>query len=744
MLFQEAAGSVVGLVKSVRKHWTLVLAVSFLGAGLGLLYAKTQARVYQAASLVEIDSHAAQPLGNRPGATVIELGSGDTWESSREYYETQYKIIASDRVLEAVARDLNLASDWDFFGQHARPEAPPSLENTTRTLRTRVTVEPVKYSRLVYVKVEDTEPARAKRICDAVAAAYIEQNLQNAVSATTDAVAWLGGQLDHVKLELDQDENALSAFKRTNDLPSTSINEVSNMLRIEMQELDLALTHTRTKKEELQARYAELATVVAENVDVLPASELLSSAFLGTLRAQYQEAVRARIALIGSGKGENHPDVRGVDEKIAETKAALLSEVHNIQGAVERDLAIVTREEAGNAKLFENTRRQAVDLNMKEIEYHRLDRSREQNEKLFGMLLERMKEADLTRMMRVNNIRVVDVAKQPRAPIRPQVPLDIGLGLFVGLALGMAGAWIKDQLDSSMKTPDDIEKHLSLTFLGLLPDVAENHESGSTKRRRRQRRRRSPTTEQPGLLELSVHAHPLSGIAEAARAIRTNLIFMNPDQPHRRILMTSAAPTEGKTMAACSIAIAFAQGGQRVCIVDCDMRRPRLHRIFGRTGDAGVTNVLIGDASVDDVAKATGIENLWSVPAGPTPPNPADILHSARFRKFLDELSERFDRIILDSPPLVAVTDSAIISTLCDGVVFVVRAFETSRQLGAQGLRSLRDVEAPILGAILNAVDLSRHEYTAYYHYYYYKGDGYRETTKEPGDGDGMSAQQAN
>jgi capsular exopolysaccharide synthesis family protein len=177
-----------------------------------------------------------------------------------------------------------------------------------------------------------------------------------------------------------------------------------------------------------------------------------------------------------------------------------------------------------------------------------------------------------------------------------------------------------------------------------------------------------------------------------------------------------------------------------VCIVDCDLRRPRLHRIFGRAGDAGVTSVLVGDATLDQVAQPTGIDNLWCIPAGPTPPNPADVLHSQRFRAFLQELGEHFDRVIIDSPPVVAVTDSAIISTLVDGTVFVVRAFKTSKHLCAQGLRVLHDVDARIVGAVLNAVNLSRQEYAYYYHYYYYKRDGYRGSRPSGDDDDHSEA----
>jgi capsular exopolysaccharide synthesis family protein len=669
---------------------------------------------------LEISPHAPQPLGDST-SPALDIGAGFFWDN-HAYYETQYKIIASDRVLAAVARDLGLANDPEFT--HAKPGGrPPTVDDATAILRGEVTVEPVKYSQLVWIMVESTNSAQARRLCDAVANAYIDENLRTALSATSDAVVWLGGQLDHVRGDLEKDENALYEFKQKNDLPSTSINEASNMLRVEMQELDTALTHTRTKKQELAARYGELSKVSDQNPDEVSASELLASSFLQTLRTQYQEAAKERLSLLAEGKGENHPSVKRIDERVAETRTALLSEVRNVKGAVERDLAIVTREEAGDAALFEATRRRAVELNMKEIEYHRLDRARDQNEKLFGMLLERMKSADLARMMKVNNVRVVDRATESTAPIRPRTSVNLTVGLFLGLFLGIALAWGREQLDSSLKTPGELETELGVTFLGLLPEMDGADRDRGGHRRSRGGRRLDPRPAES--VELVVHNRPLSGIAEAARSIRTNLLFMNPDRPYRTLLVSSAAPSEGKTTVACSIAIALAQGGQRVCIVDGDLRRPRLHRIFNRAGDRGLTNVLVGDATIDEVAHPTVVENLWSIPAGAIPPNPADVLHSERFNRVIEDLATRFDRVIIDSAPLVAVTDSAIISTRVDGTVFVVRAFKTSKHLSAQGLRALRDVDSRVVGAVLNAVNLNRQEYSYYYHYYYYKREGY-------------------
>jgi capsular exopolysaccharide synthesis family protein len=720
--------SVPAVLKALRKHWAVVVACFFVGSVAALLYAKSQTKIYEAATMIEIDPNPVPVLDNKE-SSMLAMGAGP-FSDAEEYYTTQYRIITSQGVLNAVARDLSLASDHDFMGHGASSAMPPSAEAAGSLLAAHVAIEPIKASRLAYIKVRDTNPKRAKRLSDAIANAYIEQNLQQAVDASSEAVTWLDGQIDHLKGQLETSENKLYEFKQKNDLPSTSINESSNMLRLEMGEFDMALTHTRTRKQEILARAEGLAKVSPDNPTELPSSELLADTQLTALRMQYQEALNARDALIAENKGENHPLVRVAESHLATAKEALLTEVRNVQGAVQRDLEIITRQEAGESTLFERARRVAVDLNMKEIEYHRLERDRDQSEKLFALLSERLKEADLSRMMKVNNVRVVEAAAEPGEPISPRVSVNVLIGAGLGLLLGLAFAWGREQLDTSLKTPDDLEQRLGVTFLGLLPQIDDSDEPRYGRRKPRSRLK-DHALESP---ELVGHNLPLSGLAEAARAIRTNLVFMNPDRPHRKLLVTSAAPAEGKTTVACSIAIALAQGGQRVCIVDCDLRRSRLHRIFNRVGEAGVTNVLVGEATLDEVAKPTGIDNLWSIPAGPTPPNPADIFHSERFRQFIADLGDRFDRVVIDSPPLVAVTDAVVLATLVDGTVFVVRAFKTSRHLSSQGLRSLRDVDAPVVGAVLNAVNLSRHEYSNYYHYYYYKREGYPSTSASDGE----------
>ncbi len=578
-LGDDAPAAALAALRLLRKHWPILLVASLVAAALGLVYSKSQPRVYEAATMLEFDPDVVRPLADKTDP-FREMAS--SWDN-HEFYETQYKVMTSDRVLSAVVRDLGLQSDPSFAGKDGAAHPLP-LDSATDMLRGRLHVEPVKNSRLTYIKVEDTDPKQAQKLANAISNTYIAQNLEKTVNATGDAVVWLNSQLDHFRTELESNENSLHDFKKQNDLPSSTIEEISKQIRAEMSQYDSALTTTRTHKQELLARNAELANVTSANPDDVPASELLSNGFLNGIRTQYQTAMRERDELIAGGKGEKHPLVLQADERIAQTKKQLLEEVQNIRGAVQRDLAIINREEAGESQLYEEARRKAVELNLKELEFHRLDRVRAENEKVYDALLEQTKDADLARMMNVNNVRIVDTAQEPRGPIRPRVPVNVAVGALTGLLLGIGLVLLREQADSSLKSPADVEQRLGVAFLGMVPAVDANDDGSKSVRRRNRRPSRTPGEMPP---ELLVHERPLSSVAEAARTIRTNLMFMNPDQPYRSVLVTSAAPGEGKTTVACSLAISLAQGGQKVCIVDCDLRRPRLHRIFERVGDAG-------------------------------------------------------------------------------------------------------------------------------------------------------------
>jgi polysaccharide biosynthesis transport protein len=718
----------------LRKHWATALAVALAVSLSVTFYTLGQTKIYRTNATVQFDPTPPRPLG-KGVETVVDMGAGDYW-NNREYYETQYKVIQSMRLATATVKQLGLNNDASFLrnlppGSHPGPfETTP--EDAAEVLRGRLGVEPVKESRLAIVRYDDADPQRAQKVLSTLLDLYIEHNMDDALDSTNSAVEWLRSQLDKLKNDLESNEMALHDYKLNKNILSVQYDDQSNMLREEIKQINDTLTGVHTKRVELTARRNELMKVSDEDPSILPATELLQSSVLSQLRQNFVQAVRDRDGLLGSGKGTNHPEVLSASARVDASRSALLSEVKNIKGAVERDLAVVNAQAAGLSGLFEKAKTQALDLNLLEIEYNRLKRSKENTEKLYELVLERTKESDLTRMLRVNNLRILDRPLAPKTPVRPRVPINIAIGIIVGLLLGASAAVGRALMDRTIKTPDDVDRELGLPFLGLVPEI----DDGAGKPSYYGRRKRSRHLKNTGTQELMVHEHPSSGIAEASRAIRTNLMFSSPDHPYKTLLVTSAGPSEGKTTVACCIAIAMAQAGQKVCIIDCDLRRPRLHRIFGKSSDVGVTtSLLAGD--LNEGALPTDVPNLSVIPAGPLPPNPAEIVQSDRFRVALARLGERFDRIVIDSPPLIPVTDATILSTIVDGTVVVIKGFVTKKDFARQAVRSLQDVGAKVAGVILNAVNLDRHEYK--YYYYYYKRDNYYSADRH-GHGHGHTA----
>lgn len=723
----EGGFDVLAIWRTVLKYWATALATALVISVSVAFYTLGQTKIYESTSTVQFDPNPPRPLGGKVEA-VVEMGAGAVWDT-REYYETQYQIIQSMNVATKVVRELGLNRDAAFIYNLPREMQAPKMEPVTEeiaaeTLKGRLKVEPVKGSRLASIRLMDANPERAAKILASVVDTYVQQNIETAVDATVSANTWLTEQMNKLKADLETSEMALHDYKKNNDLLAAAFDDKSNMLREQMEQLGKMLTDARARSKEVQARRDQIAKVKVEDPTDMPSTDLLQNDLLRTLRSQYIEAKRDREALLRSGKGPNYDEVKAKEARMEESKIAILGEVRNVQRALDRELATVRQHESGLAGLLSQAKTEGTELNRLEIEFHRLRRSKENNEKLYSLLLERTKESDLARMLNVNNVRVLDRPRVPRSPVRPNVPLNIGAGILLGLLLGVGTAMGRAVLDRTIKTPGDVEQVLGVSFLGLIPELEITKESAS----KQKARRRGRGGGSPGR-ELIVHEMPTSGIAEASRSIRTNILFTAPDKPYKVMLITSAAMGEGKTTVACCIAIAMAQTGKRVVIVDCDLRRPRLHRIFQKPSDAGLTAALVEEGHEEQIEE-TEVPNLSVFVAGPHPPNPAELLQSERFKTVLKRLTTKFDYVILDSPPVLAVTDAAVLSTLVDGVVMVTRAFQTRKELAQHALRRLTDVGAHVAGVVLNAVNLTKDEYK--YSYQYYRRGGYYAEEQRP------------
>lgn len=723
-----------GALSALRKQWPLAVAILGLVVGTVAFLTLGMTPVYQATATILFDPNVPRPLGDQVQTVVATDGSSHL--NNKEYYRTQMWMIRSTRVLTEVVQKLNLVKDPYFLKKLNREDETATVEAVAEILDEHLEVEQIRDSRLVVVKYRDVDPERARRVLTALVDTYVQKNLDDIFESATTAADWLRSQLDGLWRDLESSEMALHEYKKRKNILSVSMDDQSNMLRQEMQQLNQVLTQLRARREHISARVETLNRLVTTDTSTFPALELIESPVLQKLREAHVIADQALQSLMEQGKGENHPEVRSARAARDTTLAALVSEVQNIQKAYNSELDALNAEIAGVEALYRQAEQRALDLNLLEIEHNRLLRAKEKNEKLFSLVVERSKETDLTRMLKVNNIRVVDRPQLPKKPIRPNVPLNLAGGLIGGVILGFAAALGRERLDRTVKAPEDIEQQLRQPFLGILPQV-EDTKSASKRGRRRSRSDEGRAASSAP--ELITHLRPTSGIAEAARAIRTNVTFMSPDKPHRTVLVTSSAPAEGKTMVTCLLAVAMAQAGQKVLILDCDLRRPRVHRVFGMGNDVGVTSTLIGPADVLGAIRETPVENLSVLTAGPLPPNPAELLHSEAFSRLLEKLRGSFDRIIIDSPPVVPVTDAAVLSTKCDGAILVVRASKTSRELARRGVEILKNVGGRIVGVVLNAVDLESNQYGYYQRYSYYGKDGYYASSPAPVTSESMT-----
>jgi capsular exopolysaccharide synthesis family protein len=533
--------------------------------------------------------------------------------------------------------------------------------------------------------------------------------------ASTGAISWLDEQLDHLRGKLDKSELALHEYKREKKILSVSADDQSEMLRAKMAQLTQALTSAETSRARIGARRGELRKIEGNDPAVLPAEELMSSDVLRALREKYILAYEAAESLRAEGKGESHPAVASAVARREAAQQLLLAEVANIKSSVEKDYAAISEEIGSLSALYEAAKEQALELNLLAIEYKRLERARNTNQELFDLVTSKSKETGLTSHLRPSNVRLVDRPEIPGAPFSPNKPLNLLAGALGGLLLGLGFALGREQLDSTLRRPEMMEEVFSFPFLGILPAI-----KSASRRTPRREQERAVVPAAGNRSELSAHHEPTGSMAEAARTVRTNLLLGRGVSAETKVfLATSAAPGDGKTTVACSLAISLAQTGERVALVDCDLRRPRLHRIFDKPNHSGVTSVLAGTLSTSEVAHQTVVPNLTFISSGIPPMNPAELLHSEGFAAFLRDLRSSYDRVVLDSPPLIPVADAAILATQADATVVVARAFETKKHAARRAAKILLDVNANVIGTVLNAVDFSRGEYR-YYQYYDY------------------------
>lgn len=694
-----------------RRKWVVIGTLLAVVVAVGS-YTARQPKIYSSAANVIIDVTAPRVLD----ATVPEVmdNSSSSYWYNREYYETQNKVIVSRSVSTRVVEKLGLQSDPSFLGAQKisdpqkRAEAMKAIDGIG-LLQSRIRVLPVKDSRLVQIVVEDQEPERAALLANEVADAYMAENLALKLRVTESASRWLEDRLVDLEQKNKVSELAVYDFKKEKDMLTTSLEDRASMVSQRLTTYNGALTQVRTRIAELKARVDTLEHARSQSKDDnLRWAEGFSmgekSPLVETIKVSVVQQ-RNECATLGTRYLPDHPKLAECNQKLASAEHELGRELGNLVHSAQLDLEQAQAEEKNLLALFEAAKQEGFDVNKKQIEFDRLKRESDNDRRLYDLVLKRMKDIELSGLLRTTNVRVLDPARPSYIPVRPDLSRALTLALLVGLLLGLGLALLLEVMDNSVFSQLDVEQRVGVPFLGLVPMIPDPKEAGTR--------------------DLYVHHHPKSSIAECCRAIRTNILFMSPERPLKTILVTSTAPQEGKSTSVINLGISMAQSGNRVVLVDTDMRRPRLHKAFQIPNDVGVSTIVVGEGTLDGAIKNTDVPGLFVVPCGPVPPNPAELLHTRAFAKLLEELGQRFDRIILDSPPIHPVADAIVLATQAEGVVLILKAGLTNRTLAKRAVRALKDVKAKIYGAILNSVDLEDPKYGGYYadyrrygHYY--------------------------
>jgi capsular exopolysaccharide synthesis family protein len=727
------ASQVVNYLRVLWKRKWLVLFIAVLGCGVAYAMTARMPRFYEADCTIEYDPNPPKPLGRE----VEDVASPMMYWETREYFATQNKILASRAVAERVARKLSLDGNPDFWGVPEDARASwkrASLADTAGQLQGMVTIYQERETRLVHIRVRDRSGERASLLANSIADAYIEKTTEDRLGATSNALEWLGKQLDVLKRQLEQSELALHEFGEQHTNLAVSLEDQQNIIATNISQLSARLIETRTRRIELEARANELQAANNDDPFAVYASAFFANSALGQLRSANHQLLRERETL-GIQYGDNHPRLLANAEQLESVKKAMRAEIDGMLSAARSDVNEAVEIERGVHTALDRANRTGIELNLQEISYRRLSRERDNTAKLYGTLLERTAQTDLTRALQVAYVRIVDRALAPQQAVSPRMSVNVSLGTLLGLVLALALAFILEQLDRTIRTVEDAEA-AGITILGIMPTIDQ---AGSVLAPVDYGRKRgeNKSADKMANRDLIVHTHPKSMAAECCRTIRTNITFMSAEKPRKTFVITSASPREGKTTLTMSLAISLAQSGKRVLIVDTDLRKPRLHRALGTTLTKGLTAVLVGELSLKDAIQETVVPGLSLLASGPIPPNPSELLHTPQFRQLIADLSKMFDQVFFDSPPLAAVTDAAIIAPQVDGAILVLHGQRTTRDALYTALRQLRDVGCQPTGGVLNEVDLSanRHGYGSYYYYNregYYEAEAVEHENKKP------------
>ena len=717
---QEREIDLMEILALLKRHIYLFAAIILIVMTFTVAQLYRMEKIYESTATIEIEPKAANVLGGN--MEVVQSGSQGNFLANKDYYATQYEIIKSRAVSQKVLETVPGENVLEYLGFDLEKIEPNKLKNIDpiAVLLSKITVSPQKNSNIVRVSVEDKDPEKAAFLANAVASSYIEFNLEKKYFETKDAARWLMDQSVSLKQNLENSEMMLFEFKQSNNVLATTFEAKQELLSNRIIKLTNTLTDQEIKRNALTARIEEYAHLNIENPEEgFYKGISKENPLIGNLKLKYLEVV-SKINESEQIYGEKHPKVVTLLADKENIEKSFKSEIEGVISSYNLELKMLDNEMKKNRKMLSESQTEAINLNKLDINYSKLRREVETNKKLYDIVLERSKEADLSALLKNNNIRMIDRALISKIPVKPRKQIILLAGFAIALVLASLAVFLVEFFDTKFKSFKEVETISGKSLLGIIPKFQQ------------------PETAQ--FKEIAFEDKSGKNLAvEAFRSLRTNIKLSNPDSRLKVMLVTSSVPHEGKTIVSSNLASSYSVAGKKVLLIDADMRKPRVHKVFGLKNEKGLSTLIVGEHSREEVVNKNVYEGLDVITAGIIPPNPAELLESSRFADILKEFAEDYDVVIIDTPPLSPVSDAATIAPLTDGLILAVNINETPRDVFKSVIANISKPGITRLGVVVNNLDFKQEKKFksyygySYYHSSYYKSNYYYYTSEEDG-----------
>jgi capsular exopolysaccharide synthesis family protein len=696
----------------IASYWRLALKYRFLIIGcflgalvIGATLTLLMTPIYTAQATLQIDREAARVFDAEEVAPTENMVQGE------EFFQTQYGLLRSRSLAERVIESLGLASSNEALetmgveapeaGGTAATQAARRKAAALQAVQGGLSVSPVRGSRLVAISYDNPNPVVAARIANGFAENFIQSNLDRKFESSSYAREFLEERIAQTKERLESAERQLVAYAANQQIinvgePSEGAGSggaTESLTSNNLVAINNALARTRAERVAAEerwrsARTSELMTLpeVLQNPSIQRLTEQRA-----VLDAEYQQKL--------SIYQPDYPEMVRLKAQIEEADGQIQTIAGNIRSSIRSQYEIAANQERSLQAQVNGLTGDVLDLRDRSIQYNILQRELDTTRTLYEGLLQRYKEVGVTGGVTANNISIVDLATPPREPSKPKMLVNMALAALLGLGLGVLAALVLEALDETVATPDDVEKKLGVPVLGVVPLLGKGE------------------TTSDALADIR------SGFSEAYYSLRTALQFSTPDGAPSSLLVSSARPAEGKSTTAYAVALNLARVGKRVLLVDGDLRNPSMHRVVGVENERGMSNLLSGSADLASVVQRTRQENLFFIPCGPLPPNPAELWGGDRLHQFLVETRNNFDHVVFDGPPVLGFADAPMLAAAVSGTLFVLESRGTRRGQARGALRRLQVGRARLLGAVLTKFSAKSASYGGYdYAYDYHYG----------------------